>query len=471
MSTPASYALCLTRTGIKPSSHQGSPRITINELPDELIIEIVCFADNAQPASERSPKQPFAITASQISRRLRRVLSSAPLLWSTARFHYSTPQYSTRLFDIYLERSGGLPIDIDLDFRGGLPKPMYYSQMSLVLLSAQKHASRWRSFTLCDDWSQFMPYALDQLRHMNIPSLQVLDLVRDRFPSETKREICSLDYTSIFPNLQELRIRNLPLPRGVTHRSLTTLCLFYTQSGMEPTVDELGRLFATMPQLQKLQLHGSICPIFHRDEMWVSRGPSILLPHVEDLELSFSRRYSTVPFLRRLELPQLKSLRLTSLGALELDSLSNLALTDGSPRFSRLEHFSISLYAISAVASFVFLRHLPALTDLILIGYTNNLLKVLSESGGCSSAAMPCPRLENLALSMADPNEFAATLEARAKAGHPLRKLSLLEGITKRAEYEEAIKKTGVNVEFVIHSCNGGDWPSFKDTKPLQNQL
>lgn len=108
-------------------------------LPDELLLFII---KEAMKFGQQKP-----VLLSHVSQRLRRLVLHCPFLW-TALHHSSGKTMTVDLVRTYLERSGNLPIEIDVAEHGGRylkdhdAQERFQTFMQLVL----PHSQRWKSF-------------------------------------------------------------------------------------------------------------------------------------------------------------------------------------------------------------------------------------------------------------------------------------------------------------------------------------
>lgn len=389
---------------------------TLLSLPDELIVAIAT-ATLALPLGRRNQREPpFPVLLSHVCARLRALILRAPLLWTTPRLREGLQRHTPVQMGVFLERSAPCMVDLALDFRG-LPPGAHDALVYTACASAAAHAARWDRLVLAEEWGACLPVALAALRDVRAPRLRVLELTIGSFPWGS-----TVPFTACLPggapNLRVLTLKDVPLPWSslAAFPRLAALTVFSSSIGHEPTFADLRGLFAALPELSDLVLRAHSGPICDENEDDADDEP-MLLPALTTLELSFARKDSASHLLARLRLPVLRALTLGNAVHNDLTRLS----AGGLPLLPLLTHLNVTNHAHEC-ADFGFVRELPALRSVLLVGRARTFLEVLA------GPRCPCPRLRKLALSWVEPADLKATLAARAAAGHPVEDVKLLGG-------------------------------------------
>lgn len=406
-----------------------SPSLNLVSLPDEILLAIATAGLTLPIGRHNRGEPPFPVLLSHVSTRLRTLLLRAPLLWTSPRLRAGEKWHAPAQMNAFLARSAPCTLDLALDFCG-LPLGTHDALVYTACASAAAHSARWDRLVLADEWGGCLPVALAALRDVRAPRLRGLELKLAHFPWRLNVPFSACLHGGA-PNLRALTLHDAPLPWSslATFPRLTILTIFFSFGGFEPTLNELRALFAALPELSELSLRGNAAPTFDdAKDGSVADDNAIPLSALTILEFSFPRKDSAVQLLVCLRLPVLRALTLGQAMYSDMERLSAGALA----RLPLLTHLCITCHALGRV-DFGFMRALPTLMSVLLVGYPRALLDVLADVRCGPEAHGPgprcvCPRLRTLALSSAEPATLEAMLIARAAAGHPIGDVKLFGG-------------------------------------------
>lgn len=397
---------------------------TLIDLPDELLVAIAVagIASQDDPIftsdEEDRPEVHFAILLTHVCSKLRAVILSTPLLWSSPRLRIGPKHHSVRQLDAFLTRSNPCGVNLSLDFRSalaGVPNGL----ISAACLSAMRHIARWECVEIKDEWGICMPVVAIAFSGAYAPELRSLKLSLTSFPWRL-----GVPFAPVLmgggPKLRRLDIVDSPIPWAsiAMFPQLRTLSIFYTYSGFEPDYYELRVVLQALPKLTSLTLRGFSGPMFNTNPRapYQASKPLLTLPSLIFLDLSILLKDSATGLLSLLRVPRLHGLVLGHTTPADLALISAGAF----PPLPMLTHLYVT-HSICDSGSFGFIRTLPALRRLLCVGRTSELLATLGAPGCC-----PCPQLETVALSWVEDEALDAVLNARKEAGFPIQDVQKL---------------------------------------------
>ena len=145
-----------------------NPTTPIWTLPTETLTEIFNIAHRSN--LYRRTSVPLLI--SHVCHRFREITAHTPLLWADICFGYGCIR-SRELLELYLSRSHGYPLDIELCIIASRP----FDPVTELLPILQRHVARWRRFSVIsgDAYWSYGPM-MEALRSLYAPRLEVLEL-------------------------------------------------------------------------------------------------------------------------------------------------------------------------------------------------------------------------------------------------------------------------------------------------------
>ncbi|KAF7982884.1 hypothetical protein HWV62_25128 [Athelia sp. TMB] len=409
---------------------------------------------------------PFQVLVSHVCSHWRTVAVETPVLWSTIKF-VDEPSPFTRCKE-WLHRSKDLPIEViidctreadteasdsEMDVDAGKPEEPFYTHSDLhtILEIVTPHAARWRVFEVEVNEYSFMRIVTDALAALPAaPALQILQLhhygeeADDEYefflPAEL-RDPAPVLFAGNAPKLEQLALWGVHLDwSAAANRFLAGLKdveLAYHAQDVRPTWAELAALLAGSPALDTL----SLCLSGPRGAPsdWAAER-AVPLPSLRSLVLAFHPPEDLCALVRLLPTPNLTSLSLD----LEEGDYSAFAALLAAPEpggaskkslLSGLEHLKLSGLPCAPATVDVMYEQLGALRSINLklfdefldARFFERLTQPIDPAAKTHPPAFYLPHLDTLTTSGVPGAEMRRLVEARKKAGVPVKRLFMCE--------------------------------------------
>ncbi|KAJ3507864.1 hypothetical protein NLJ89_g6065 [Agrocybe chaxingu] len=199
----------------------------INELPDDLLAEVITFATKSSKPN-RNPEVPVQIELSLVCRRWRDLILHSPLLWTD--IFISTSSLSNA--SIFFERSQTALIDVTCSsvVNGHSAHTAYISMISSTIA---RHISRLRSLDIDVSEPSEVTYIFLQWKDLEAPNLKSLHICSTPYPYMTF--LTSYEPENEFPSwivanaLSSIRLEGIESQHFPPLPSLTSLDLDKTK--------------------------------------------------------------------------------------------------------------------------------------------------------------------------------------------------------------------------------------------------
>ncbi|KZT19459.1 hypothetical protein NEOLEDRAFT_1077757 [Neolentinus lepideus HHB14362 ss-1] len=421
---------------------------------------------------------PFQVLVSHVCKQWREVALLTPTLWTFIDFMEGPPYEKSRAL---VERSKGAPLEISIDCHGHahgdeeVPeeddellseddyKPMTLDDLSTVLSLIIPHVERWKSFELMVHDYKFMHKALIELS--KCPAAPILELFQlyhyddwdieddDHFIFQPQQfKTAFVPFQGHAPRLSSVALWGVHVawPGSVFLSGLRDLELAYHTHDVRPSYAEFSRMLRSSPRLEILALSAS-GPAGQPPD-WLNEDgttDTIELPALTDLVLAFNTTPYVCGLMKVFSVPKLTNLTL-DFDVADGDQ-TDFIMQISKPRSEETKALlnNLAQLKIGGLAC-----DRPVLNDL-LAGLTNlrslninvehmdeNFFEKLgrpvsaneensrhspSDSMVTSSTSMYCPLLESITTTGVDGTHMRTFLQARAKAGKPIKRVCMNE--------------------------------------------
>jgi hypothetical protein len=393
----------------------------ISMIPNEvlsIIFEAACL--QSSPGPQRSS---FEMILSHVSGCWRSVALNTPQLWTNIHID-SQDSWQVQMTEVYLSRSGALPLAIHLviDNLDLEVAPAYHNLMT--------HLPRWSRLWLHCHWQIDLDRFLEPIETSAAPCLQLIDIFLGSMPNPDM--IDRRIFGGGAPFLTYVRLRNLALRSCLPPlQSVTNLRLDEPNQALYTSPSQLASMLNGLPALTHLVLSG----YYGEDGAPLAL---IELPSLRSLHtLIFTDMFPIL--LNMILAPHMESLLLEEISAWHLDEFANL--TSGSPKFPSLKSLTI-LYkpgqAFTLPTWGNVIRAFPAVRCMTLLSHDpcDFLISLRPQSRpGSQDPVIPWPDLHTLTLISElgllpfAIGAFCNTVSTRFRAGCPIRKLQLSNGV------------------------------------------
>jgi hypothetical protein len=441
--------------------------------------------DEAQtPERDSTTPLPFQVLVSHVCKHWREVAVESPLLWTNINFTEAPPFDKSR---IWIERSKGLPLTIDIDCTapdvdessdpgedldsedrmGEIdgteehPAPLPITSvddLSLIFDIIVPQVFQWRSLVVTVRMADYVRIILKRLSECpSAPLLEVLELYfhedYERFPPPSPMALTEmlLLFKGDAPNLQHVALWGVPVLWSSPFLSgEKDLELAYHRNDIRPSWSEFAHMLSSSPDLTTL----TICLSGPSGEPgdWPSTSEGLIeLPSLENLVLGFHPPEYISPLLRLISTPNLLGL------ALDFDEAdySSFARQLASPVAGRsksllagLENLKISGLPCDHKTADIMYRELSNLRSINLscafledIFFDKLGVPIPAINPGGISTGMYCPRLETIYTTGISGDAMRKFVEARRAAGHPIKRVFMGEDDDVEPKDENWLKK------------------------------
>lgn len=432
----------------------------IESLPNEVlsaVFEAGCFSPLG-----KVPDQRFELLVSSISRRWRNVAVTTPALWTQIHVLPEKP------LNIYLMRSGALPLDIRADLRFGPRNVMFMEQVVPQI-------ARWRSMYIQSNQRQHLYRVIRHICFVTAPLLQCLQIsLEDHDNEEDDGRDVLIRGT---PSLKSFGLKGIGLHSCIPPGSkLTTLHVHGASSGLSTNHKRFRDILDSLSMLTCLVIYGHVTDI---DDSPTRPSVLPLLSSLHLLPTGSSGHASQIGLLAIISAPMLECL---SLKGVQRDDIKGPLFRrpewiGGWPRYPRLRALTITLTSwdnvIDKLTWATLHRVFPTITEFTLFeSPVSSSIKTLTNDGGrnadavSSADALPWwPDLRSLTLDYlydSSAERLCALLSDRIAQGHPLRKLRFMQIKLARARnkvtFLDTCKQMNVEVEeFTIKTVGDRD--------------
>ncbi|KIY71557.1 hypothetical protein CYLTODRAFT_390266 [Cylindrobasidium torrendii FP15055 ss-10] len=430
---------------------------------------------------EYIPEIPFQVLASHVCKHWRDVAVNEPSLWTRIRF---TKDYPFDAPTAYLERSKGLPIDIEIhaaaddeetdlyeDEDGNFiavpagttppqlsPPPTPPSSQGSDAVDHTKkflsdeeitaafnlitpHIARWKILEISTSKYASMFHALTHLEQCPpAPILECLQLYQYDDDSEGLEDAIFLPtefrkplllFQGQVPNLRSAAFWGVHIDWDASLSFLSGLKdleLAYHASDVRPSYATLNAILQASPELDTLTLRGS-GPVNDRDT-WDSFEP-LVLPAVTQLVLSQHDCEYISALYRRMRLPVVEALVLDFDGqdySTFAEQLTKPAAGQSKSLLPRLKFLRIEGLPCARTHKVEILKQLTNLNSLFVECLDDEetvFFELLSEDAKNGTGDALLPMLEELTIRGVESRDVRSFVDARRKKGKPLLKLSM----------------------------------------------
>ncbi|EPQ54945.1 hypothetical protein GLOTRDRAFT_43416 [Gloeophyllum trabeum ATCC 11539] len=452
------------------------------QMDDDYVDSDYDSASDSEDSDEEEEGGPeFQVLVSHVCRRWREVALETPNLWTSIDFTEGPPFEKSRA---WVERSKGAPLDIAIDcqesIRPASPLPgeehdystdedeyksMTLEDLSTALSIIIPHVEHWRSFELMVHDYKFMYLTLSELSKCpSAPMLEGMQLyhyddwdeVTDHMTFNPKD--CATPFVLFnnnAPKLHTVALWGVHLRWSDTTflSGLVDLELAYHTHDVRPSLEDWARMLTESPELKILTLSAS----GPKGELsdWVDDDGrhihSITLPSLTDLVLAFHPTPYVCGIMKMLTVPNLRHLTLDfdTMDGDQTPLISQLVEPRPGEKKSLLNNL-LQLKIGGLVCERPVMNDLlGALTNLrvlnINVDHTDPVLfeklghpiavneenprdtPLLFDSAAASNTPMYCPLLDTITTTGVDGEQMRAFIEARRKAGVPIKRVCMNE--------------------------------------------
>lgn len=429
---------------------------------------------------------PFQVLVSHICKRWREVAVESPVLWTNISFTEAPPFDRSR---IWIERSKGLPLNIDIDctapdedesldtkedpdpedeMEDVEPLPRISSDnLTQIFDIIVPYALHWRSLVVTVKIPDYMHTVLKRLSAcQSAPLLEILELYYyedfDDFeefgpPPPTALKEWFLLFNGDAPNLQHVAFWGVPVLWSSPFLSgLKDLELACHRNDIRPSWSEFAHILRASPDLTTLTLSQS-GPSGEPGDWPSVNEDQVELPSLENLVLAFQPPEYISPLLRLISTPNLISL------ALDFDDAdySSFARQLASPvegksksLLAGLENLKIAGLPCDLKTMDLMYEELSNLRSINLnCSFLDNQFfyklsgPIVSTTTAVKSSTLTattrlyCPRLEAISTTGISGDTMRKFVEARRAAGHPIKRVYMGEDDEMDPKDEKWLKK------------------------------
>ncbi|KIM35270.1 hypothetical protein M413DRAFT_32623 [Hebeloma cylindrosporum] len=286
----------------------------ISQLPAEIICEIFerfMEDDSVHPVFDDTPRPLVSYTCrsdptklGQICSRWRAVAVNLPKLWSNILIYNPKPS-QVYLTNVWLERSGKNPLNLEVDYNSGKRQYDVRSEAQ-ILRSFIRHLTRWKKFRFNVSVKVLgLFYALTDSPHKPL-ILESVDLdFHDLLPHRRAEEGVDgiLKYFHSCPTLRQVVWHTRELDRFPQHAPSQ---LTHVHARFSVSIDDIMTFLPQIPLIQELQIESLRRP--SKDTAGTVSLP-LLLQHLRLLRI-LSHEVRGTSFIARLTCPSLESLEI-----------------------------------------------------------------------------------------------------------------------------------------------------------------
>jgi hypothetical protein len=389
-------------------------------------------------------------------------------LWTAIKFADELQPF-TRC-QTWIERSKNLPIDIEIDCtvsaepseKGSTDeeeteeedetevKPLYsLDDVAQILSIITPHITRWRGLEVQVDDFSYMHLVTTSLSSLpSAPSLEVLQLYHygeedgedyNHFKPENFREPFPLLFSGNAPKLTHIALWGVHIvwshAQNTFLRNLKDLELAYHAEDVRPSWEEFQQIMIASPELDTLSL--CLSGPSGQSSEWHSDSP-IELVGLKNLVLAYHAPAYISSLIKLLHMPNITSLALD----FESDDFSEFVKQLATPRpgankslLKGLEHLKISGLPCGKGTVDVMYEQLGNLRsinlkmneDFLDDVFFQKLRVPITSASSTVPAAFYCPNLDTLTTSGVDGMTMRGFVEARRKAGVPVKRVFMSE--------------------------------------------
>ncbi|KIM35271.1 hypothetical protein M413DRAFT_449846 [Hebeloma cylindrosporum] len=295
-----------------PYPSRGKLGFDVSQLPVEIICEIFerfMEDDSVHPVFDDTPRPLVSYTCrsdptklGQICSRWRAVAVGLPKLWSNI-FIYNPKPSQIYLTNVWLERSGKNPLNIEMDYDSGKRQYDVRSEAQ-ILRSFIRHLTRWKKFRFNVSVKVLgLFYALIDSPHKPL-ILESVDLdFHDLLPHRRAEEGVDaiLKYFHSCPTLRQVVWRTRELDRFPKYAPFQ---LTHVHARFQVSIEDIISFLPQVPLLQELQIESLRLPSKNNP---VTVPPPRLLQHLRLLRIR-SHEVPATSFIASLTCPSLESL-------------------------------------------------------------------------------------------------------------------------------------------------------------------
>ncbi|KAF5316498.1 hypothetical protein D9619_006364 [Psilocybe cf. subviscida] len=311
-----------------PASIQSSSSF-IDAIPTEillLVFEEYCYSGDALKGLK-----PPQLVITHVCHYWRTVALSCTTLWSALDI---SPQTSLDMIAIYLQRSGDLPLSLQVDLRHDVSDPSTHEHVMSTWNTIKSTASRWRRLHI-QVGPQDAISVSNNLRQVDSPVLEEL-----RMTSVSHVPGLANMFEGGTPALKTLSLVGISLLQFAP--PLQKLTRLHLTSNVSTSYETFWELLSKMTQLEELTLHSRVVSSW---PIQPSLAKNITLPSLRTFKLSDQRCPLFVPLLS-IAAPLLHTLCLSDLVVHDLPEASSE---------SRIREYypSVRNLVLNGVASFI----------------------------------------------------------------------------------------------------------------------
>lgn len=402
------------------STPSGAPaQSQMASLPTEVMFSVFeTFTSSSLDANHVAPEQLLC----QVDRRWRAIALRTPSLWTNIHIIYPHSFHLNRA-DMYLHRSGTLPLSLHVDFR---QSGFIWDRVVQIVT---QHIRRWHHLGFCFAGKESFEAVMSVLSTAFVPILHSCHLSAPE-NEDPENDFKTNIFTSGAPSLVSFGVRGLALHRWRPPlRMLTDLRIHEPSRGLDITFDSFASMLNDMVSLQYLVMEGDLI-----DE-WTPHV-RISLPCLLDLQLRGHRLTEFPHLLAALRAPLLLSLMLENIEDSEIDFM--WSEIEPSP-FPSLRYLTVITFAQSDISVEVWTHFpdlFPTIKQFVLLHHSLHMfLEAFSEVSAADE--LPWPDLTTLTL-IKRQNPLSSTLIEvslskllfnRAEQCCPIQTLQLSESI------------------------------------------
>lgn len=403
-----------------------NPRTSVSSLPNEVLSAVFEAALVSSQSNRSWPHIELLVT--RVARRWRDVALSTPQLWTYVYIPWGAKGRAKA--EVYLSRSGALPLDLFLDIDENNDSSHAISHLANVI---NCHAARWRSLRIdsvtvgeAGEWV-CGAYALLTLLPSSVPLLEHIQLTIEEVYQREFRGHYPLDiYRAGAPSLTRIRIRgfgmHLCLPPSAT---VTRLELHEARDAIRFSSAKLASMLAGLSALKFLVINGDFI------EEWVP-ATHITMPSLQHFYVRAYRVEQIPAFLGMISAPLLQSLLLDSMwGEDEFKDFGRFVdLRPGLSNYPRLRSLTIMADYLSTQSWATIASLYPTVTHITLLcnDFNSFFGSLHRDQRSVTSTVSRWPELHSLTLidrPSKTPTLLRDTLASRISFGQPIQKLYL----------------------------------------------